>query len=80
MKGTGMAPKTAWTGLWRPLTASLMLLCVTGCASSGAAPPPARALPCSLGLPTGTPADADAVSIGLARWLARYVEAYRVAC
>lgn len=75
----GHRPSAASPRLALLLTLSTMMLFVPGCANERP-PPPAQAIPCSVGDPPLTARDADAVSAPLARWLNRFFEQRRAAC
>lgn len=74
-----MAHRNGLIGRLRMLIALATMLLATACGNGGAAPP-ARALPCSLGRPPGTAADAERMSLPLVRWHNRYDAAFGAAC
>lgn len=75
----GHRPSAASPRLALLLTLSTMTLFVPGCASERP-PPPAQAIPCSVGDPPLTARDADAVSTPLARWLHGFIARREAAC
>ena len=75
----GPRRKPAWRRLALPLTLAAMTMSASGCANERP-PPPAQAIPCSVGDPPLTARDADAVSTPLARWLNRFIDQRAAAC
>ena len=75
----GNRPSAAWPKLALPLTLLMTPLFASGCANERP-PPPAQAIPCSVGDPPLTQADPDRVSMPLARWLNRFIDQRAAAC
>lgn len=75
----GNRPNGGWTRLAALPMLAAMTLFASGCASERP-PPPAQAIPCSVGDPPLTARDADAVSTPLARWLDRFIDQRAAAC
>ena len=75
----GHRPRRGWLRLAALPMFAAMTLSASGCASERP-PPPAQAIPCSVGDPPLTARDADAVSTPLARWLDRFIDQRAAAC
>ena len=75
----GHRHNSAWTKLAALPMLVATMLSATGCANERP-PPPAQAIPCSVGDPPLTARDADTVSTPLARWLDRFIDQRAAAC